>query len=92
MSFDLSPDNSQYLAKVVADGLFPSVDAALDAAVDALRRQNEQVPMVPDEHMDAVEEALADLEAGIEEDMTTGDWDELRQIVRDAAAKQSKAN
>lgn len=70
MSFDLSPDNSQYLAKVVADGLFPSVDAALDAAVDALRRQNERLPMVPDEHMDAVEEALADLEAGIEKN-----WD-----------------
>lgn len=85
MSFDLSPQNSQYLAKVVADGLFPSVDAAIDAAVDALRRQNERLPMVPDEHMDAVEEALADLEAGIEEDWNV---DEEKRRYRERLANR----
>jgi len=88
MTFDLSPQNSQYLSKAVADGVYPSLQAALDAAVDALRKQSERLPMVPDEHMDAVEEALADLEAGIEED-----WDveeEKRRFRQRIAARQAE--
>jgi hypothetical protein len=35
----LSPQSEQYLASVVAGGLFPSKEAALEAAVAALREK-----------------------------------------------------
>ena len=43
MSLELSPQVEQYLASVVADGLFPSERAALEAAVAALREKTEQI-------------------------------------------------
>lgn len=91
MSSGLSPQNEQFIADAIAQGLFPSKEAAIDAAVDAMRQQKTDVPMVPDEHMAGVEEALAEMEAGIEEDMTDADWRELRQIATDAATSKAKA-
>jgi hypothetical protein len=39
MSRELSPQSEQYLANAVASGLFPSTEAALEAAVEALREK-----------------------------------------------------
>lgn len=89
---DLSPQNLEYLRLMMSGGEFPTVGAVLDAAVDALRRENEKLPKVPDAHMEAVEEALEEMATEGEEDFTQQDWDDLRQIVRDIAAKQSKAS
>ena len=52
MSRELSPQVEQYLASVVAGGLFPSEEAALEAAIAALREKIESIPFVPDEHME----------------------------------------
>jgi hypothetical protein len=84
MSSELSPQNEQFIARAIAEGLYPTVEAALDAAVDALR---EKVPIVPEEHIRAVEEALEEIEAHGDEEMTTDDWEELRREIRAIAEK-----
>jgi len=38
-SRELSPQTEQCLASVVASGLFPSAEAALEAAIEALREK-----------------------------------------------------
>jgi hypothetical protein len=86
MSKGLSQQTEQYLANMVAGGLFPSKEAALEAAVAALREKNEQLPFVPDEHMERVEQAIASSLAGRSHPMTTADWTNLRQLARDAAS------
>ncbi|MGC3971438.1 MAG: hypothetical protein QM775_30090 [Pirellulales bacterium] len=91
MSHELSPQSESYLHQVVAGGLYPSKDAALEAAVAALREQNANIPPVPDDHVAAVEEALADLEAGVEEKFTVEDWQSLREVIRSAASRGAKA-
>jgi Arc/MetJ-type ribon-helix-helix transcriptional regulator len=84
MSSELSPQNEQFLARAIAEGLYPTIEAAIDAAVDALR---EKIPMAPDEHMEAVEEALADINENGGEEITDEDWDELRREVRAIAER-----
>ncbi len=91
MAHDLSPQSETYLHQMVTGGLYPSTDAALEAAVEALREKNSTSSFVPDEHMAAVEEALAELEAGVEEEMAASDWDGLRQVIRDVAAKKARS-
>ena len=86
MEHQLSPQNAQYLEQVVAGGIYPSKEAALDAAVAALRETNAEIPFIPDEHMEAVEKGLAESNAGLSRPMTANDWERLRQIARDAAA------
>lgn len=86
MEKDLSPQTEQYLASVVADGLFPSKEAALEAAVQALREKTEPFPFVPAEHMDAVERAIESANAGRLTPMTPEYWEQLRQVVRDTAS------
>lgn len=76
---ELSPDTEQYLASVVAGGLFPSKEAALEAAVGALRAQYEQTPPVPPEHMDLVEQGIVSVRAGRFRELTDADWELLRQ-------------
>lgn len=76
---------------MVTGGFYPSTEAALEAAVEALREKNGTTPLVPDEHMIAVEEALAELEAGVEEEMAASDWEGLRQVIRDVAAKKARS-
>jgi hypothetical protein len=87
MAIELSPQNEQYLASVVAGGLFPTTEAALEAAIAALREKTEPIPHVPDEHMELVEQGMASVRAGRTKPMTPEYWDGLRQIVRDAGAK-----
>jgi hypothetical protein len=84
----LSSQSEQYLAQVVASGMFPSKEAALDAAVVALREKNEQIPLVPAEHMALVEEALESSAAGHSRPMTDEDWAALRDVARRAGAER----
>jgi len=82
----LSEATEQYLASVVAGGLYPSKEAALEAAVAALREKSEQIPPVPDEHMELVEEAVASSRSGRSRALTRADWENLRKIARDIAS------
>jgi len=86
MGTELSPEIEQYLASVVAGGLFPSQEAALEAAIAALREKTESVPLAPDEHMELVEQGIASARAGRKRELNDADWENLRQIARDAAA------
>jgi len=79
-----------YLAKALAEGLYPSKDAALDAAISALREKNEEIPCIPEEHMDLVEAALESSRAGHSREFTEGDWERLRQRIRDVAARSQR--
>lgn len=85
MNHGLSPQSEQFLNKVVAGGLYPSKEAALEAAVAALREKSEETPFVPDEDMAAVERAIESSRAGKSTPMTPADWEELRQLARDTA-------
>lgn len=87
MNHELSPQSEQYLDKVVSGGLFPSKEAALEAAVAALREKTEEIPFVPDEHMEAVERGLEEANAGKLTPVTPEFWNGLRQMVREIAAK-----
>lgn len=87
MEIHFSPQTEQFLAHAVSSGMFPSKEAAIDAAVEALREKTEPIPMVPDEHMASVEEALESYNAGEFSPMTETDWAELRQRVHDIAAR-----
>ncbi len=88
MSHGLSPQSEEYLASVVAGGVYPSPEAALEAAIVALREKNEQIPYVPDEHMEQVEQGIISANAGRYGPMTEDDWSRLDQVARDAAAKK----
>jgi len=88
MDRELSPQAEQYLASVVASGLFASEEAVLEAAIDALRKKNAPISFVPDEHMDRVEQAIESASTGRTRPMTPEFWESLRQTVRDAAAKK----
>jgi hypothetical protein len=87
MATGLSSQNEQYLAQVVASGMFPSKEAALDAAVVALREKNEQIPLIPAEHMERVEQAITSSEAGYSSEMTAEDWSRLRDLAYRVAAE-----
>jgi hypothetical protein len=87
MSNGLSPQSEQYLAHVVASGMFPSKEAALEAAVVALREKNEEVSMIPEEHMALVEEALASVEAGDVRPITEADWRRWHELIDKVAAE-----
>jgi hypothetical protein len=87
MANELSPQAEQYLSSVVADGLFPSKESALEAAVEALHAARESVPMVPSEHMELVEQGILSARAGRSRALTDADWQHLRQCAENAAAK-----
>ena len=92
MNLELSPQSEQYLASVVAGGIYPSKEAALEAAVAALRERDQQIPMVPAEHMALVEAAIESSMAGKSSPMTSADWESLRQLARETAAKHGSDN
>ncbi len=92
MEHELSPQNEQYLERIVAGGLFPSKEAALDAAVAALREKTDEIPFVPDEHMEAVEQGIDEAEAGLSRPMTDEDWSRLRQYAYKVAARKHQGN
>jgi hypothetical protein len=87
MASELPPQIEQYLASVVAGGLFPSKEAALEAAIDALREKTEPIPFVPDQHMARVEQSIESANAGRSRVLTDADWQNLRQLARDAASE-----
>jgi hypothetical protein len=86
MEHQLSPLNEQFLDQIVAGGLFPSKEAALDAAMGALREKTDAIEFVCAEHMEAVEEGIADADAGLCDAMTEDDWAELKKLAHDVAA------
>ncbi len=79
MASELSPQTEQYLASMVAGGLFPSKEAALEAAVEALRAKTQPLPFVPAEHIELIEQGLASVEAGRVRELSDADWEKLRQ-------------
>lgn len=92
MDKHFSPQTEQYLANAVASGMFPSKEAAIDAAVAALREKTEPVPMVLEEHMASVEAGIAESRAGLGTPMTAQDWAELRQYAHDVAARRARGD
>jgi hypothetical protein len=87
MAKELSPQSEQYLASVVAGGLFPTEEAALEAAVAALREKFDPILTVPDEHVERLEQAIESANAGCCRELTDADWEGLRQRARDAASR-----
>ncbi|HVA50074.1 MAG TPA: hypothetical protein VNH11_27150 [Pirellulales bacterium] len=87
MAYELSPQTEQYLAGVVAGGLYPSKEAALEAAVEALRDKSGPPPSVPEVHLELVEEAIASVQAGRLRELTAADWSRLRQHAHDVSAR-----
>ena len=63
----------------MAGGLFPSKEAALEAAVVAFRTQFERAPPVPAEHLELVEHGLASIEAGRRPELADADLEAFRQ-------------
>jgi Arc/MetJ-type ribon-helix-helix transcriptional regulator len=89
MASELSPQNEKFIAQALAAGAFPSKQAALDAAVTAMRENFETAPWVPAEHMALVEAAIASSHAGESREMIAADWEKLRERVRDAALRNN---
>lgn len=88
MASDLSPQNEQYLQQVLAGGLFPTREAALDAAVSALREKQEESQPIPSEHRRLVEKALDELDAGLGE---AWDVNEEKRLFRERLAERKAA-
>ena len=87
MATELSPQTEQYLASIVAGGLFPSKAAALEAAVEALRAKYEPNPSVPPEHMELVEQGMASVQSGRYRELTDADWASLCQRAHQAVSR-----
>lgn len=68
----------------MAGGLYPSKRAALEAAVATLREKDRPLPMVPDDHLDAVEKAVTSADAGEVRELTPADWSRLRDSANKA--------
>ncbi len=89
MQHELSLQSEQYLDKIVSGGLYPSKEAALEAAVEALREKTQEIPFVPDEHMERIEKAIESANAGKATPMTAADWAGLRQRAVDIADRKA---
>jgi hypothetical protein len=87
MQHELSPQSEQYLDKIVSGGLYASKEAALEAAVEALREKTEPIPFVPDGHMAGIEHGIESANAGRLKRVAPEFWEGLRRMVRDIAAK-----
>lgn len=87
MNHELSPQYEQYLDNMVAGGLYPSKEAALEAAIEALREKTQEITFVSDEHMAGVERGIESANAGRLKLVTPEFWEGLRQVVRDSAAE-----
>ena len=85
MEHDISPQSEQYLQQIVESGLYSSKEAAIDAAVAALREKNGAIPFVPGEHQEAVDEGLAESKAGLSRPMHEEDWARLRTLASQVA-------
>jgi hypothetical protein len=89
MSHSLSPQAEQFLASIVVGGLYPSKEAALEAAVAALREKSALLSPVPDEHVVLVEEAIIAADQGELRSFDKADWLRLRQFAHEVAARNS---
>lgn len=87
MSSDLSPQNEQFIEHAVASGIFPSRQAALDAAVETLRTNRDVPQPIPAEHLPLVEEGLEALNEGRG---VAWDPENVKQRLRQWLASQSK--
>ena len=74
MTYQLSPQSEQFLASVVAGGQYASKEAALEAAIAALREKSELSRQVPEEHRELVEEAIVSAHDGRLREMSPEDW------------------
>ena len=82
MSREISRQAEQYLASVVASGLFPSEEAAIVAR----REKIAPISALPDEHTEVLEQGMASLRARRCRDLDDADWESLRQLARDSAS------
>jgi Arc/MetJ-type ribon-helix-helix transcriptional regulator len=89
MALELSPQSEQFLAQIVAGGEFSSKEDALEAAVVALREKLAPLPMIPEEHMDAVEQAIVSANQGRCRPLTPADWEGLRELAKEVAASKA---
>lgn len=87
MTYELSPQTEQYLANIVAGGLYSTKQAALEAAVAALREKNQPLAPVPEAHLDAVEEVLASTQTGQLREFTDAGWSRLRNHAHHVAGR-----
>lgn len=88
MASGLSPQNEAFILQSLAKGAYPSRESLLDAAVGALRGHQEDF-VIPTDHLVAIESAITQLEAGLGQELTDGEYDHLvEQGIADAARPQ----
>lgn len=90
MSGELAPQYEAFIQEALAAGTFASREKLLEAAVESLRERR-NIPMVPEEHEAALEEAFEDEAAGRVTEFTEADWERYRQMARDAATQPKRA-
>lgn len=78
MTTPLSTDAEAFIAKLIAAGRFATREAVLETAVRSLRTSVGEIPQIPDEHIDAVEEALAESRAGRSVEFSVEDREQIR--------------
>jgi Arc/MetJ-type ribon-helix-helix transcriptional regulator len=81
-----------FLEQMIAEGVFGTREAAIEAAVTLLREQTQQIPFVPDEHMEEVERAIEESDQGSTTPMTPADWETLRQLARSSAGRKASTS
>lgn len=89
MARELSREAEQHLASVAANEFFSSKEAALEPAAGMLRSQFEQIPAVPAEHMELLEQGLASIETGCARASADAAWEVLRRHARGAALRKA---
>ncbi|MBA4019827.1 MAG: hypothetical protein C0483_21895 [Pirellula sp.] len=87
MAEQFSPGVEAFISDALAHGVFPSRDALLEQAVEALRREQD-LPEVPHVHSEAVEHGLESLNAG-----RGTEWDVTKELaaLRERHAGRSSA-
>ena len=78
MTPPLSTDAEAFIAKLIADGRFATREAVLETAVRSLRTSTDDIPQIPGEHIDAVEEALAESRAGQSVEFSVEDRERIK--------------
>lgn len=63
MSGELAPQTEAFIQDALTAGTFPSREKLLEAAVESLREQ-QKIPLIPAQHLAALEEGLEDESAG----------------------------
>jgi len=92
MSTSLSAESEAFVAKMIADGWFADRDQVLERCVAAFRAQLGDIPMVPPEHMEAVEEGLESIEKYGTKEFTEEDRERLLQrALARAEAERARA-